>query len=378
MRLNLGFWALFSMSIIANFTVCAQENFLETYHPNRNKAEMAIVADDYKTAAKYYSEAFGAVKNPLAKDIFNAMVCHLLMDDFDMAKKYLIKLAGKGIAEELMNAVTIFNDDKYRLFWEQNQAIYKSIEKLLLETNDIENNMTKGDLKMNAVITDSSGNVVSNHNYSVFGSVEEALKSLDMDGIIPEEKSFLIDNIKHKERINLHHNIDFSTYNNLKKDIDRNFTITELSHVINFYLKNTPEDSISILKIKEKIIEAVKLGILNPYYALENSPNYKKILYTNKPSLLKINVTDDANCTFYKDKIYYKKSIMTEKQLADYEESKILFGLESVEEKKQKNLYSQLKNKYFILPNYLIFEAISVNNCEEADREQVGFTLIEN
>jgi len=66
-----------------NFSLFAQENFLETYHPYRNKAEMAIVEGNYAVATAAYKTAFESVKNPLAKDIFNATVCKFLQNDFE-------------------------------------------------------------------------------------------------------------------------------------------------------------------------------------------------------------------------------------------------------------------------------------------------------
>ena len=74
---------------LVNFSLFAQENFLETYHPYRNKAEMAIVVGHYVEASAAYKTAFESVKNPLAKDIFNATVCKFLQNDFEGADRYI-------------------------------------------------------------------------------------------------------------------------------------------------------------------------------------------------------------------------------------------------------------------------------------------------
>ncbi|MCP9754835.1 hypothetical protein EGI26_06625, partial [Lacihabitans sp. CCS-44] len=78
--------------------VFAQLDFRKEYYPVINRAEMAITKDDYQTAFTEYQTAFSAVKTPLARDIFNAVACKFLLNDFEGAKPLLLKLARKGIS----------------------------------------------------------------------------------------------------------------------------------------------------------------------------------------------------------------------------------------------------------------------------------------
>jgi hypothetical protein len=111
----------------------AQENFLETYHPNRNQAEMAIISGDYQEAANFYAIAFKSVSNPLAKDIFNAMVCNLLIENYQISRSLLIKLAEKGISEDRISTKAIFELEKYDKFWKDNKGTYLSIQTAILQ-----------------------------------------------------------------------------------------------------------------------------------------------------------------------------------------------------------------------------------------------------
>ncbi len=121
---------------LVNFSLFAQENFLETYHPYRNKAEMAIVVGNYVEASAAYKTAFESVKNPLAKDIFNATVCKFLQNDFEGAKLYLLKLAKKGISVERLEAKDAFGMVNVKNEWQKFKNTYNQIHDMALEKTD--------------------------------------------------------------------------------------------------------------------------------------------------------------------------------------------------------------------------------------------------
>lgn len=58
-----------------------QSNFVKIYYPKINDAELAITREDFRQAAALYKEAFSSVKSPFAKDLFNAFVCKVLLND---------------------------------------------------------------------------------------------------------------------------------------------------------------------------------------------------------------------------------------------------------------------------------------------------------
>ena len=75
---------------------------------------MAITKDDYQAAFSEYQSAFSAVKTPLARDIFNAVAYKFLLNDFEGAKPFLLKLAKKGIKAEDLEKQEIFMFDNIK------------------------------------------------------------------------------------------------------------------------------------------------------------------------------------------------------------------------------------------------------------------------
>ncbi len=370
---------LFLRSIIfcvfGSISLYAQENFLETYHPYRNKAEMAIVNSDYKTAAKYYTVAFTSVKNPLAKDVFNAMVCHLLLDDFVTAKKYLIKLAGKGILDELLFEMKIFDIYKYKSFFEKNRIIYKSIQELTLKDELASINEKK------QILQDFEYKLVKpNLSTGVFDLDYSDLTAINThiikEGFVSEKETFLIDNIIFNEQKDL---TDDGEINVLKElNLVKNATGRLLNRISFFGRPFSKEDSITKLRIDSMLILSVKNGTLNPQYAIQKSFLYEQKSDFNETEVIRLSVLNDSTCSYLLNNQYVRKTPLTKQQLANHEELKTIFGLESIEDKHEKDKFAFFKNKYFIFPNIVKSELLSVSNCEEAEHEIVGFQIVKN
>lgn len=75
----------------------AETDYVKAYYPSINKAELSVVSKDYEEALQYYQEAFGQVKEPFAKDIYNATACAALVGNDKLAFDYLEKLVLKGV-----------------------------------------------------------------------------------------------------------------------------------------------------------------------------------------------------------------------------------------------------------------------------------------
>lgn len=92
-----------------NFLVNAQEvNYLKTYYPEINKAEIAIMNGNYKDALDSYQQAFKAVPRGFMKDYFNAAVCATYLGDASNTYLYLLEVAGKGISLDFVKDEVAF------------------------------------------------------------------------------------------------------------------------------------------------------------------------------------------------------------------------------------------------------------------------------
>lgn len=109
---------LILLFLLLSLKAFAQKPYSEVYYPFIDKAEAAIVDGNYKEASNYYQSAFSGVRYALARDVFNAAACKIVLNDFDSAKPYLLKLAAKGIPPELLqNEEAILRvSDKWEVF----------------------------------------------------------------------------------------------------------------------------------------------------------------------------------------------------------------------------------------------------------------------
>ena len=114
----------------------AQEDFGKLYYPEINKAELAYIQDDYQAAFTHYTSAFVAVKKPLARDIFNAVVCKFLLKDFEGAKPLLLKLAQKGIAAEDLEKKEVFQIEGIKAEWANYRFVYEQFYSIIEEKKD--------------------------------------------------------------------------------------------------------------------------------------------------------------------------------------------------------------------------------------------------
>jgi hypothetical protein len=136
-------------------------------------------------------------------------------------------------------------------------------------------------------------------------------------------------------------------------------------------------DSLFNVLLDKKLQDAVQKGILNPEYAIRNSSKFRVIINLSKIELMKLNIINESTCAeskaFYDNKMYIKTEILDHKQLSDYQKLTDDFGLETLAEKRKKDLYDKFDNQYFVFTNNVRFEVMSVSNCAEANKELIGF-----
>lgn len=79
------------------------------YYPKTSKAKISIVNKNYKEALTHYKSAFKSVRRSFSSDVYNAMVCSIMINDYNQAIVFADTLFNKGInIEEIQKKITDF------------------------------------------------------------------------------------------------------------------------------------------------------------------------------------------------------------------------------------------------------------------------------
>ncbi len=381
------------LTLLLTSPLFAQVDFIKEYYPAINRAEMAITKDDYQTAFSEYQTAFSAVKTPLARDIFNAVACKFLLNDFEGAKPLLLKLAKKGISVRSLEENEVFSLEIIKNQWNYYKFSYEQIQEMQVETvaADLEEIMavlrSKSDsLRDNVVVIsyDENGNQkgIKSKDYKQgkFGNVltKEELRQQNLKNSKTSDELY-----SHAQKVLLDYVISNGFISEEKMFIDdsdflrNNFAwfLERFRIRVNFRLEGgysfetIPFSSIPEGKKKifdSEIFEAVKKGEIHRDLALELLFGYKS---DNKLLFTKINIENIENCSLdLKEKtyslFYYKK---TGQKLDDesqrtleelrYGDSNLIF---------EKAKYKILKNSYFSISSDAQMEETTVPNCNIA------------
>jgi hypothetical protein len=381
------------LTLLLTSPLFSQVDFRIEYYPAVNRAEMAITKDDYQTAFTEYQTAFAAVKTPLARDIFNAVACKFLLNDFEGAKPLLLKLAKKGISISSLEEKEVFRLENIKSQWNSFKFLYEQIQSMqqeqvssdllqkiemfdsaydslransivvfvdesgkerLLISKDIQKKKTNGGLSTEDAKTK---NLMNGHvSNELFTKAQKALVDFVVDyGFLSEENMFVEDS-------------DFLR-NGYSWSIEK--YKFRMSFLINGgYSRDVkPFSTISDGKKKQfdsSIVESVKLGRIHRDLALKLLLGYKT---DNKLFFTKITIENIENCSLdLKEKtyslFYYKKSgqnLDTESQQAV--EALVLGDYDLLFEKAK---YKLLKNNYFAMSSDAQIEETTVPSCDIA------------
>ncbi len=402
---------------LVNFSLFAQENFLETYHPYRNKAEMAIVVGNYVEASAAYKTAFESVKNPLAKDIFNATVCKFLQNDFEGAKLYLLKLAKKGISVERLEAKDAFGMVNVKNEWQKFKNTYNQIHDMALEKtdnsiwNEIDALVVSRDSISSKKVTfseEGTGYVgymgaevdrrifndtlfkkslpkytkeeERNYNkiyYEKMVQINDTgirllYKILNKEGFFSEEESigseidYFSRKIPQMDGMNQNYSPEDRFMSNKLL-----ITLRKFSYGLrrDGQLVNVPADSFLVL-LDFKLKQGIELGKINPEVAIGFS-SYEKDYNLNYGTIFKMKIEDVTKCDKeFKNNdfvIYWKPKYMNDLQKQAFENIAKNYGLGTLEETRKKDIYGSIKNNYFIFSSKARFEESTAPNCDAAN-----------
>lgn len=384
---------IFVCKLFLTTQVFAQVDFRTEYYPAINRAEMAITKDEYQTAFSEYQTAFTAVKTPLARDIFNAVACKFLLNDFDGAKPLLLKLAKKGISAEILEKQEVFKLDNIKAQWNTYKFLYEQIQGVQEET------VASDLVEIMAVLTSKSDSLRDNVVVISFdeNGNQKGMKSKDYKegkfGNVLTKEEIIQHNLKNSKTSNELYTyaqkvlVDYVISNGLiseeKMFIDdsdffrNNFAwfLERFRIRVNFRLEGgysfetIPFSSIPEGKKKlfdSKIFEAVKKGEIHRDLALELLFGYKS---DNKLLFTKINIENIENCSLeLKEKayslFYYKRT----GQNLDVESQRTLEDLQLGDRNLifEKAKYKILKNSYFSMSSEAQMEETTAPNCEIA------------
>lgn len=99
-------------------------DYVKSYYPAVHEAEMQIVEQDFSEALTLYQQAFAAVPEPFATDIYNAAVCATLIDDHKQAFYYLDKLVLKGVSLDYLAKQDVFSPLQETKGWNRFERSY--------------------------------------------------------------------------------------------------------------------------------------------------------------------------------------------------------------------------------------------------------------
>lgn len=124
-------WAV-SLTILFKFLptiVLAQIDYTNVYYPIINKAELAIIENNYKEALTYYQQSFNNItpRKPFAKDYYNALICALNIQEYEKAFYYTEELILKGYNLEDFSDEVIKKLKTRRKNWKMFELAYPNL-----------------------------------------------------------------------------------------------------------------------------------------------------------------------------------------------------------------------------------------------------------
>ncbi len=381
-----------------------QSEFARTYYPAVNQAEMAITKEDYSSAYHFYKTAFAAVKSPFARDLFNALVCKILLNDFEGAKPLLIKLSQKGISPATLEQKEIFRRLEKRNEWESFKAVCQQIWESRSQDESSElvrewHKSVKADLDSAFV---NSERVVEDH-FSITtykrGKVVKVVPKIDTAGVKKDSLWIRYPQYNTSRFVNIQSEVD-SVESKYRKQIeeylishpwpgedqlgisedDLSFSSTLFTSLVGnqnkTYHFSFSDKSLTLYSVKGKnshhmssqIIKAVNEGRLHPIQA-------SLFIMGSPPRLIEIfkaTIENTSDCALVPeingkiDKWLLKRRSITPQDENFFRYIRENFHMPSKDDMFEKYKYQAIRNKYFIFPQQIHREETTLPSCESA------------
>ncbi|MFC3813114.1 hypothetical protein [Lacihabitans lacunae] len=407
----------------------SQIDYRVDYYPYTNKAENELVKGDYIAAVNSYNEAFKVKGSVFAKDLYNASAAKLLQKDPEGAKKYLIKLAKKGVPAEFLEKKpigTMFGSwwYDYKPFYQQVFEVSKEAnqneiwtkfdslsilqyhleeetstfpyiingKKVQIKVKDYDPKMFSDSLYFtNKKINYYTDTSLIKSDFKVFNDSlkvvleekeNEFFEILEKHGFVSEELLFAATNnsanlpSKRVKRYILNYDRNLDLIFNTQADFLR-WYLMPMSFRLNMDL---PRPVVKEnLEIKNQILEGLKNGKILPEVA-NTLQNYNVGIHRSNKVLIKVNIENRSDCdqSGREFEVYLKN---TSKVILSEEETnnkRAEFGLCSIQNQLLKDIYIHTSNMYFMLNTDTAFEETTVSSCETAALVLKDAVLIKN
>ena len=396
------------------FSTNAQQDLRKSYYPLINKAELAISVGEYGAALTLYDEAFRNLSKPFPRDIYNAFACKLFLNDFDGGKIYLYKLAQNGIKSSSLESKEVFeimgNQEKwfqfkptYEEFFRQKNLV-EDFKEEFAQLEDLRKRLFDIDMrKFEAVKKEGTDEVYfvkkidywkyqnSKENVKLYSKEETAddykLAEIEEKDLYFEAKiildklltnrGFRNENFDEVDQF-VHPQDPIFTYLSV---FDYNVNDLEIIDGVPVLVQKewiSPDD---IKSFHQKLSDAVKNGSLHPSLAAKESFMMHSFNHV-KVSFFKVILENNSDCPTefdeYGSYCFYKKNELNKDEKVEYKLMQKEFGIESLEDKYQKEVFAASKNKYFIFFTNSTYEESTVPNCDVAQKLMEGAQIVDN
>ncbi len=102
--------------LLRSFSSLCQDTYF-SYAKMINKAEMAIVHQNFKQAQTIYDSAFAIKSKKFSKDYYNALVCSIIIKNIAKSEEYISTLIDRGALLDNIKTDTVINKVMQMPFW---------------------------------------------------------------------------------------------------------------------------------------------------------------------------------------------------------------------------------------------------------------------
>lgn len=345
--------------LFLSFSASAQADFYEKYYPVIDQAEHAFIREEFTEAIRHYTEAFRAVEKPLARDLYNGVVCYYLSGNIDGAKPWLLLLARKGVDPAVVESQEAFKASNIQAEWESFKPVYRqvydtfspskdeltdqliqNIQEQMEEIRTLHNNLPDIYYEMDSLT------VLSSEDSAAISRGESRMKDIYHAISVASADHIIRYGLPAEER-----------YGIVSEDLTMDALRTFLSN-IRFYalLPTASEDGRTgpemMTRLNEKLLEEAGKGNVHRDYVLETVSG-------GGLSFVRLVIPDDLSCSAQGEQIFVRPRSDGSDRSFD-----VLFG-ENEEMHIAKGYYSIFRNQYFLMHERASYEDVGAENCEQ-------------
>ncbi len=335
--------------LIVSFSLSAQTDFFERYYPAIDRAEAAFVRDEFTEAIRHYTEAFQAVEHPLARDLYNGVVCYYLAGNIDGAKPWLLLLARKGIDAGILESQEAFRVENIQVEWESFKPVYRQISDRFVPEKE------EGTDRLIMDIQEKMEEIRILHN-----EFPDIYYDMDSLTVLSPEDSATIHTVENKmkaiydaisrsaaEHIIRHGLPSEERYGIVSEDLTMDALRSFLSNIRFYSLLEPGSGMISLLN--ERLVEEVGKGNVHRDYVLE-------LLGGGNLAFVRLLIPIELPCHESDPPVFIHPK-------ADHNFD-LLLG-ENEEMQIEKGYYSVFRNKYFLMHERATLEDRVADDCTQ-------------